>query len=47
MPIESRPKCVDGPRQLLTIGTEVRECLLKSNPSVLMAHANYSPRGGG
>ena len=42
MPIESKPKCVDGPRQQLTTGTEVWECLLKGNTSVLMAHATGS-----
>ena len=42
MPTESKPKTVDGPRQQLTTGTEVRECLLKANPSLLMAHANNS-----
>ena len=42
MPTASKPKCVDGPRQQLTTGTEVRECLLKADPSLLMAHANNS-----
>ena len=46
MPIASKPKCVDGPRQQLTTGTEMRESLLTANPSVLMAHANNSPRDG-
>ena len=39
MTSESKPKSVDGPRQQLTTGTEVRECLLKADPSGLMAHA--------
>ena len=39
MPIASKPKGVYGPRQQLTTGTEVRECLLKADPSVFMAHA--------
>ena len=43
MPFESKPKFVDGPRQQLTTGTEVRENILKANPNVLMAHANKSP----
>ena len=40
MPIESKRKCVDGPRQQLTTGTEVRQCLLKANPGLLLTHAN-------
>ena len=42
MSIESKPKIVDCPRQQLTSGTEVRECLSKASPSMLMAHANNS-----
>ena len=46
MPIESRPKCVDGPRQQLTTGTKMRECLLRATPGVLMAHAKNSQKEG-
>ena len=42
MPTESKPKRVDGPRQQITTGMEVRECLLKANPRLLIAHANNS-----
>ena len=44
MPSASKPKCVDGPRQQLTTGTEVRECLLRAESSVLMANASNSHR---
>ena len=47
MPIASKPTCVDGPRQQLTTGRQARECLLKANPSALMAHAINLPRVGG
>ena len=46
MPIASKPECVDGPRQQLTTGRRLRECLLQANPSVLMAHANNSQQDG-
>ena len=42
MPIASKPECVDGPRQQLTTRKRLKECLCPANPSVLMAHANYS-----
>ena len=32
MRFESKVKCVDGPRQQLTTGTEVREIPTESNP---------------
>ena len=44
MPIASKPECVDGPRQQLTIRRRLRECLLPANSSVLMAHANNLQR---
>ena len=43
MAIERKPKCIDGPRQQLTTGTEVRECLLKANPIVLIQIALPTP----
>ena len=46
MPIESKPKWVDGPRQQFTSGTKVRENILKANPSVLVAHVNNSQQEG-
>ena len=42
MHIASKPRYVDDPGQQLTTGSKVGECLLKANPSVLMAHANNS-----
>ena len=45
MPIASKPGCVDGPRQQLTT-RRLRECLLPTNPSVLMAHAKNSQQEG-
>ena len=46
MPIASKPECVDGPRQQLTTGRRLRECLLPANSSVLMAHTNNSQQDG-
>ena len=42
MPVASKPKCVDGPRQQLTTRWRLRGWRLPANPSVLMAHANNS-----
>ena len=46
MPLANKLECVDDPRQQLTTRRRLRECLLRANPSVLMAHANNSQQDG-
>ena len=46
MPIDSNPKFVVGPRQQLTTGTEVRDCLLKANSRLLLPTPTSHKRNG-